>query len=66
MKSIIKITGKVLMTLTVLFVYTSIARMMADIVTNNGIKSLALTPVFLFIAFLIYVSGYLVFKEIKS
>jgi len=66
MKSIITITGKVLMSLTVLFIYTNVARMVVDIITNNGIKSLALTPVFLFLAFLMYVSGYLVFKEIKS
>lgn len=66
MKSIITITGKVLMTLAVLFIYTNVARMVVDIIANNGIKSLALTPVFLFIGFLMYVSGYLVFKEIKS
>ncbi|NND24065.1 MAG: hypothetical protein HKN86_05160 [Acidimicrobiia bacterium] len=66
MKSIITITGKVLMTLVVLFIYTSVARMVVDIIANNGFKSLALTPVFLFLAFLMYVSGYLVFKEIKS
>jgi hypothetical protein len=66
MKSIITITGKVLMTLVVLFIYTNVARMVVDIIANNGIKSLALTPVFLFLAFLMYVSGYLVFKEIKS
>jgi uncharacterized membrane protein len=66
MKSIIKITGKLLISLTTLFVYISAIRMIVDIIINNGFKSIAMTPVFLFIAFCMYVSGTLVVKEIRS
>jgi hypothetical protein len=66
MKKVIKLSSKVTMVLIVLFVYTSIVRMLVSMVIEMGIKSIALLPVWAFIGFLMYVSGSLIIQEIKS
>ena len=57
MKKVIKLSSKVTMVLIVLFVYTSIVRMLVSMVIEMGIKSIALLPVWAFIGFLMYVSA---------
>tara|TARA_R110001599_G_scaffold170536_1_gene360831 strand:- start:197 stop:397 length:201 start_codon:yes stop_codon:yes gene_type:complete len=66
MKKVIKLSSKVAMVLIALFVYTSIVRMLVQMVIEMGIKSIALLPVWAFIGFLMYASGSLIIQEIKS
>jgi hypothetical protein len=66
MKKVIKLSSNATIVLVTLFVYSSAIRMIIQMVSDMGWKSLALLPVWAFIGFLMYVSASLIIKQIKS
>ena len=66
MKKVIKLSSNQTIVLISLFVYSSSIRMIIQMMSDMGWKSIALLPVWAFIVFLMYASGSLIIKEIKS
>lgn len=66
MKKVIKLSSNLTIVLVSLFVYSSAIRMVIQMMSDMGWKSIALLPVWAFIGFLIYVSASLIINQIKS